>query len=68
MEVAITDSELEFLQKLRVVHQVESVEHVKVGLRYEYLELVQSRPIEVRIFFIKMRVAESRPSFNIEES
>ena len=68
MEVAITDTELELLQKLRVVHQVESVEHVEVGLRNEYLELVQSRPIEVRIFFIKMRVAESRPSFNIEES
>ena len=40
MEVAITDSELELLQKLRVVHQVESVEHVEVGLRNEYLELV----------------------------
>ena len=35
MEVAITDSELELLQKLRVVHQVESVEHVEVGLGNE---------------------------------
>ena len=35
MEVAVTDSELELLQKLRVVHQVESVEHVEVGLGNE---------------------------------
>ena len=30
--------------------------------------VVQSRPIKVRIFFIKMRVAQSLPSFDIEKS
>ena len=56
LEVPITNSELQLLQKLRVVHQVESVEHVEVGLKsyiphYSSLKIVVARPLATKSIF-----------------
>ena len=44
------------------------IDELTIKLNLRKTIIIQSRPIKVRIFFIKMRVAESQPSCNIEES